>query len=87
MIFLLLCGLLTFVVAVYCLGVGLDPGLTNLGAILWKGFLLSTISYLSLSLLSSTSGTVIDDPVGFFIDMLLSFLLSLYLSIVDLVVL
>ena len=72
---------------VYSLGAGFDPGLTNFGAMLWKGFLVSTISYFSLSLGSSFSGWVIVDPdpvEGFFVTLVVAVLLSLYLSSVDL---
>lgn len=70
---------------VSCLGAGLDPGLTSLGAMLWKGFLLSTTSSFYLSLESSFKGCEIDGPLGFFAVVVLV-LVSLYLSKVDLVV-
>lgn len=70
----------TGLVVVYCLGAGFDPGLTNFGAILWNGFLLSTtIYYFFFS--STTNGDVV---VGFFVILVFKFaLLSLYLSRVD----
>jgi hypothetical protein len=79
--------LLTLVEDVYCLGTGLDPGLTSFGAILWKGFLLSIINYFSFYLLSSTNGAIMEGPVGFLLALVLLVLLSLYLSKVDFVVL